>query len=55
MPPITAAAAAIAHATPEQRQSLAQQLAGLAGNEDVEGVVRQLRQRARIEVAEDRL
>ena len=44
-----------ATATAEQRTSLEQQLASLAGNEDVEGVLRELRRRARIEVAEDRL
>ena len=44
-----------AQATQEQRDALARQLATLAGNEDVEGVVKLLRQRARVEVAEDRL
>jgi peptidyl-prolyl cis-trans isomerase D len=39
----------------DRRKTLSQQLAGVAGNEDVEGVVKLLRQRARIEVAEDRL
>jgi peptidyl-prolyl cis-trans isomerase D len=42
-------------ATKEQRTSLAAQLAGVAGNGDVEGVIQALRARARIEVAEDRL
>lgn len=44
-----------AQANEQQRKSLAAQMAGIAGNANVEGVVKQLRQRARIEVAEDRL
>ena len=44
-----------AEATPEQRSALATQLAQVAGNEDVEGVVAKLRRQATIEVAEDRM
>jgi peptidyl-prolyl cis-trans isomerase D len=44
-----------AEANEQQRKSLAEQLAGIAGNADVQGLVRQLRRQARVEVAEDRL
>ena len=41
--------------TPAQRETLARQLGQVAGSEDVDGLVRQLRQSAVVEVAEDRL
>ena len=44
-----------AQAPEAQRQGFAEQMAQMAGNEDVEGLVKALRSRARIEVAEDRL
>ncbi len=44
-----------AEATQEQRAALAVQLAQVAGNEDVEGVLAKLRRQASIVVAEDRM
>ena len=44
-----------AQAPEAQRQGFAEQMAQMAGTEDVEGLVKALRSRARIEVAEDRL
>ncbi|MDB6164817.1 MAG: peptidylprolyl isomerase [Xanthomonadaceae bacterium] len=44
-----------AEATPEQKASLQQQLAQLAGNDDVESLVHTLRKRMVVTIAEDRL
>ena len=44
-----------AEATPEQKASLQQQLMEMAGSDDVEGMVRALRKRAVVTIAEDRL
>jgi peptidyl-prolyl cis-trans isomerase D len=44
-----------AEATADQKASLQQQLAGMAGADDVEGLVKALRKRAIVTIAEDRL
>lgn len=44
-----------ADATPEQKAQLQQQLTDMAGSDDVEGMVKALRKRAVVTIAEDRL
>jgi peptidyl-prolyl cis-trans isomerase D len=44
-----------ADATPPQKAQLQQQLTEMAGSDDVEGMVKALRKRAVVTIAEDRL